>query len=180
MLVLQRGRRVTASVVDESGQILRPSALIASAPGWSGAWGQTLDGDSLVLSELPHGTVDLELRLGHRRYAFTHNTSVPEVTLVVPPHGMLELSLAESVERIERGRIEARLEHEDDPDFDPRISFLGGRLRKLDPEPLLPGRYRVRLERVWFVDGEPQKETLSGPWTVDVRPGETTRLVLGN
>lgn len=171
VIALTTGRTVRARVVDEDGRALLPEAVIAGPEDGPRVWAETLDGEEFVLAALPHGPVPVEVRVGHRQYAFTHDTSIPDATFVVPPHGWLELALAESVVA-EDGTLYLSLRHEAEGELQAFPFSTGTR-------PLRCGRYAARLVRRWWEDGTRHEALVGTPVAFDVPAGETTRVVVG-
>lgn len=179
-LVLQRGLEVRVRVVDEAGAPIPVSAVTARAPGHPPMRSQHLESGVEVLRDLPPGRVLLEAEYGFRLYSQEHDALIPEATITLPVHGTLELLASVEALQLEEDRPVARIPSLDGPEGPADLSFrIDGDLG-VATTPLIPGRYRIHLERIRWFEGERRPERLEGDWEVEIGPGRTTVLRLGD
>jgi hypothetical protein len=172
-IVLLPARGVVAEVIDERGQPLRDPEIQVTAPGLDPVRGSSLGPGKVSLQDVTRTGAPLRIDYAGRSYERELPAGVASARFVLPVHGTLELCVPANVPTGDEGSLRYRVVSLED-DFDARFRVPEG--RTTGPRPLLPGRYRITLERsVW--DGErAHVEVLGGPWEHAVRPGQHARL----
>ncbi len=146
-------------VVDSRGKVWTPAKVEVQSP----------DGTPYQLEALPPRPLTVRARLGTRSYEIAVGPQQTEVTLAVPAHGALRIVGGENDGG---GRLTATIEAEDGRRAVVTAAADGGLM-----VPLLPGRYRLRLERVrGGAFGVPRTADVVLERTVEIRAGETLRL----
>lgn len=179
-IVLERGRQARVIVVDESGAPV-DARLLATAEGFERASGYPTDPGVLLLEDLPPVPVTLKVAHGWREYVQTLASSDGTARFVLPVHGTLAVYAPAEAPVFENGGLAARVISLDGEALNRHawIEDEGERALRHGPRPLVPGRYRVRLEHVWWADGVERSEVLSGEREVVIRPGEETAVRFG-
>ncbi len=168
---LERGRSVTARVLDEHGEPL-PLWPTVKAPHQQ----QKLGDGVTRFDDLPAGEVTFLLRIGSVEFAVGHDTSKPEVELRVPRPGMLRLLATNAWPHSEKDKnlvaIATRV------DAQQRQHRIWRPDRGEEPHVLVPGRYRIELVEQHGYGEEATDVPLGPSCEATVRAGELATATL--
>ncbi len=178
-VVLERGRDLHVEIVDELGAPLDVDRFHALAEGFPGARAEHRVGGGYDLTDLPEGPLALEFTYAHRTYSRTHPARESFTKLVLPVHGALECSTSPSLRRSDEEWYDLHVRSLDEEGIDTSVALtesdgsLGWR------SALLPARYVLQLVRVRRTEAGLVESRVGTESTVDIRPGETIRLTIG-
>lgn len=178
-LVMSAGRTLRVEMVDEAGRPMDIRGAKAVAPGYAAVIGEDVSPGVERLLDVPPVPMELSTNYGWRRYTLPIAADQDLARFVLPVHGTLELSPPAQLAWPQEGYLSVRIHRVEEAEVGELVYFDQAGEHWTESLPLLPGRYAVRIEHLWWADGHRDQVTLPGSWEVEVRPGETTRRRLG-
>lgn len=178
-VVLERGRNLHVEIVDELGVPLDVDLVRALAEGFPGARAELRVGGGFELTDLPEGPLALEITYAHRTFSRTHSARESFTKLVLPVHGALECSMSPGARRTDDEWYVLHLRALDDAEVDITARLYDSNGRAAWRSALLPARYGLQLVSVRRTGDGLTESPVGLEEVVDIRPGETTRVTLG-
>lgn len=173
---LEAGRQVRVRVVDAEGAPVKNCSVGITEGNGQYARSRSLDVGVFEFPDLPARTLTFYASIGGGRYPKEHSTQDPELTIVVPIQGAIEIGLPESAKIdpryvrlvLDPGHGGTSLEFDWTESHATRLSFGA----------VLPGAYEARLEQWSMSEGSTE-----GIWSrigaareIVVRANETTTI----
>ena len=172
---MQPGHPVHVMVRDAAGQIV-PVRIDTNIADLLQEQRQELAAGDYQFADLPPGTVTFHCQLGGQRFDLAHDTSNPNAVLRVPTPARAVIVAPVGWPEPEKGfylvAMATRLDAAGEP-FELQLVA-----DDKAPQLLLPGRYRIALVAQRWQDDKPDRRPLGPAAEVELRAGETARVLL--